>query len=286
MNHWKKQSSIVLGVSLLAAIIVFSQMALYVVHLLWGVSLHKNVFEFCIGLFRPNSMPYYVITLVLNGLISYTLLTIIARAVQQFALFRKFRKDLFSLVDRRLTDKLSGQLNRPVNDLIVVNHARLLAFTVGFRNPRIVVSDSLLDMLDEQELRAVVEHETYHQINRDGIKIFMIQLVSQALWFIPITRWCYQNYKIMSELAADEHAIHRSGSEIGLGSAMLKLLRRGFKSNSMPVIVQFADGSINYRLRQLLNSDRSIPVKLDVVSMVTSIHMLMLVLILMIVAGM
>ncbi|WP_239616616.1 M56 family metallopeptidase [Cohnella mopanensis] len=286
MNHWRKQSSIVLGVSLLAAIIVLCQMALYVVHLLWGVSLHKNVFEFCIGLFRPNSVPYYVITFILNALIVFTLITIMVKAVQQFLLLRKFKKDLVSLVDPQLSDKLSRQLNRTANKLIVVNHDRLLAFTVGFRNPRIVISGALLDMLEEQELRAVVEHETFHQINRDGIKIFITQLVSQALWFIPITRWCYQNYKIMSELAADEYAIHRSGSEIGLGSAMVKLLRREYKSKSLPVLVHFADGSINYRLKQLLNSDRSIPVKLDMVSMVTSIHMLMFVLILMIAAGM
>jgi Zn-dependent protease with chaperone function len=190
------------------------------------------------------------------------------------------------LVNPQLTEKLLFKLNRKPSDLIVVNADQMLAFTVGFRSPRIVISDCLLEMLDEQELRAVIEHETFHQINRDGIKILVLQFISQALWFIPIAHWSYQNYKIISELAADEYAIDRSGSELGLGSAMLKLIRKGFKSNSAPVLVHFADGSINYRLKQLVNAERSLPVKLDAVSMVTSVYMLMLVLMLMIVAGM
>lgn len=199
-----------------------------------GVSLHKNVFDVCIGLFKPNTFPYHLITFVLNALIVYTILIVLVIGVRQFILVRKFRDRLFALANPQLTEKLLRKLNRKSSDLLVVNNDQMLAFTVGFRNPRIVISDALLEMLDENELRAVIEHETFHQINRDGIKILVLQFISQALWFIPIAHWSYQNYKIISELAADEYAIDRSGSELGLGSAMLKLIRRGLSRARHP----------------------------------------------------
>lgn len=281
----KKQAAIVLAVSVATALLVLSQMSMYVAHLMWGISLHRNIFDFCIGLFQPNSLPYRLITVILNLLIASTLGIGFIGALRQIVLLRKFKNKLDAITDARLTEHYARKLQRNPSSLSVVKQERLLAFTVGFRNPRIVLSTGLIDKLDEQELRAVIEHESFHQINRDTTKIFLIRSISQALWFIPLTRWSYQNYKIVSELAADEYAIHRTGSEIGLGSAMLKLIRSGPSLGATPELARFSDGAINYRLQELVKPERTLPVKLDAKSIVTSAYMLLLLMFMMLLAG-
>jgi Zn-dependent protease with chaperone function len=147
---------------------------------------------------------------------------------------------------------------------------------MGFRKPLIVLSTGLIEMLDRHELEAVIEHEAFHQNNHDSLKIFILQLISQALWFIPLTKWTYQNYKIISELMADEYAVIKTGSELGLGSALLKLIKNCFHENAAPVLAHFADGSVNYRLQQLVDPQKNIPVKLETISIVISINVLLL----------
>jgi beta-lactamase regulating signal transducer with metallopeptidase domain len=104
----------------------------------------------------------------------------------------------------------------------------------------------------------------------------LLQLISQSLWFIPITKLAHHNFKLISELLADEYAIKKTGSELGLGSALLKLIKKGFSDNPTPVLVYFSDGIVNYRLQQLVDPDQAIPVRLGMTSIVISFHVLLL----------
>lgn len=181
-----------------------------------------------------------------------------------------------SLRNNEFTESLIDEFKPNNSNLIVIEHQQSMAFTMGFRNPLIVLSSGLIDMLEHHELAAVVEHETFHQSNYDSLKIFILQLISHSMWFIPLTGWAYQNYKIISELLADEYAIERTGSELGLGSALLKLIKNSFSNEAAPVLVHFSDGTVNYRLQQLVDPQREIPVKLGIASMMISIHVLLL----------
>ncbi|BBI34156.1 M56 family metallopeptidase [Cohnella abietis] len=276
MIQWRKQSSVVMAVSVVVAVLVLSQMAMYEAHLLLGVKLHRNLFDICASLFRSNPLSYYLISVLLNLLVAYTLAIGLFRSIQQFYLIRKFRVRLSMLVHKPLTAQMNDKFRRAKQDIIVVRNDQLLALTMGFRKPRIVLSTGLLDLLDEQELKAVVEHESYHQLNHDAAKIFLLQMISQALWFIPVTKWSYHNYRIISELSADDHAIRTMGNEISLGSALLKMIKLDTSKNEMPVLVHFADVSINYRLSQLVNPRRAIPVRLDSKSLMISVLVLII----------
>ena len=65
------------------------------------------------------------------------------------------------------------------------------------------------------------------------------------MWFIPHTKWAYNNYKIMIELVADEYVINKMGIELGLGSALLKLVKIQLEVKTNSVLVPFADGTID-----------------------------------------
>lgn len=273
--QWQRKSSFVLALSLLIAILVSSQMGMYLAHLLFGVNLQINFFKFCMSLFKEKSFYYFLVITFLNVLIVYTILITLIKITQQYILSRRFRHKIMAFKDRTLTDQMINECKLQNRKLIVIDYKQSMAFTMGFRKPLIVLSTGLIEMLDRHELEAVIEHETFHQRNYDSLKIFILQLISQVLWFIPLTKWTYQNYKIISELLADEYAINKTGSELGLASALLKLIKNCFHENAAPVLAHFTDGSVNYRLQQLVDPKKTIPVRLETISIVISIHVLL-----------
>jgi Zn-dependent protease with chaperone function len=284
MIRWKQKSFFVIGWSLLIAVLTWSQMGMYLSHLLFGVSVHVNIFKFCMSLFRENSLYYYGIVILLNTLIAYTVLITMVKTYQHYRLSGKFRKKITALHNPLLTESLNQQFNRRQQNLTVIGHAQPLAFTMGFRRPCIVLSSGLIEMLEEQELEAVIEHETFHQNSYDPLKIFILKLISQAIWFIPVTKWSYLNYTIISEILADEYAIQKTGSEIGLGGALLKLIQNGFSGNTTPTLAHFAEVSVNYRLQQLVDPQKTIPVRLKTTSIVISVYVLLLLMIMIMLA--
>ncbi len=273
----QRKSSIILALSVWIAIIVWSQMGMYLCHILFGVDIKVNFFRFCLSLFRENSLYYFLVITLLNITIAYTFILSFIKMIQQYVLSKKLKTKLMGMRNITLTANLIQQF-QPLNQhMIVIDHGQAMAFTAGIRRPLIVLSSALVEMLDDQELEAVIAHEIYHQNHYDSLKIFLLQLIARSLWFIPLTKWSYYNYKMMSELLADEHAIQYTGSEIGLGSALLKLIKNNFSDNPTPVLVHFSDGIVNYRLQQLVDPQSSIPLKLDAVSLVISIQVMLLI---------
>jgi Zn-dependent protease with chaperone function len=283
---WKHKSTAVLGLSLFFAIILFVQMALYLFNILVGPFELFNIFNFCISLFQRGTFANYAILFIVNAYIFYTVFIICKKIVQQILLVSSFQNKIQLLINKEKSNQLKQIFNRKNEDLVVINNKDPLAFTFGFSKPIIVLSTTLIEMLDAKELEAVIYHETSHQKYYDGIKVFILQIISESLWYIPLTRWSYQNYRIMIELVADEYAIHRMGSELGLGSALLKLIKKQLKTNLnlTPAIVHFADSTVDYRLQQLINPQQSIPVKAQTRSIVISLNVFILILFLLVIA--
>lgn len=273
---WRKKSWLALALSLSIAWFVWTQMGMYAAHLLFGTHLHINVFKMCTALFSENSLFFYAMQGLLSGLIVYTVAVTLFRAVQQGLQSRSFNARMALLRDESLTCQLAAAFGLAQGRLVVIRHEQPLAFTVGFWRPVIVLSSGLLALLEDEELEAVVEHESFHQKNRDARKLWMLQRIAEGLWFIPLTRWSYQSYQILSEVLADRYAIERMGSERGLGSALLKLIRTRAPMEGAAAVVPFSGGSINYRLRMLLHPQQHPPVELEKEALLISIAVLLL----------
>lgn len=275
MMWWKKKSVYLLTLSLLLATCVWIQMGMFLTHLIFGVHINLNFFKFCLSLFRENSIYYVIAISIINALIAFTLVLTVYKIVEQFIMFFRLKKRILIIKDRELT-RIYSEKYRLKNEISIVKSEQSLAFTMGIRRPSIVLSTTLIDLLEEEELKAVIEHERFHQNNRDPLMIFILQIIAQSLWFIPLTKWCYQNYKIICEILADEYAIRHMGSQIGLSSALLKLIRHHLANKPVPLAVQFSGESINYRLQQLVSPNRDIPVKIKPISIFISIYVLLL----------
>lgn len=271
---WKKKSLYLLLLSLGLATIIWVQMGMFLTHLLFETELKMNFFKFCLSLFMEDSFYYFLVILLINTLLTYIFLVTLLKIVNQLVLSKTFSKRLLADKDDELTAFITSKYGHE-GKLIVIKSNSVLAFTMGYIKPTIVLSTAMIQILEENELRAVIEHETFHKNNHDPLKIFILELIAQSLWFIPVTKWCQQNYSIISEILADEYAVRKMGSELELSTALIKLIKYHVSLKASPTLVHFSGGSINFRLQQLVEPSQSIPIKLTIKSIFISIHVLL-----------
>ncbi|MQA74321.1 MAG: M48 family metalloprotease [Solirubrobacterales bacterium] len=107
----------------------------------------------------------------------------------------------------------------------VVDGDRPIAFCAGALHPRIYVSAGSLARLTDGELRAIVAHERHHQQSRDPLRILLVRVLADALFFLPTLRLLAERYRQLAELAADDAAAGAHGRS-ALASALLRFGER------------------------------------------------------------
>jgi beta-lactamase regulating signal transducer with metallopeptidase domain len=272
MMWWKKRSIYLLSLSLGLATLIWVQMGMFLTHLLFGTDLKMNFFKFCLSLFMEDSFYYFLVIFLINTILAYIFLVTAIKIIKQMFLSKRFSKKIWDSKDIETTRLIHEKYGKTI---IVVKNDHALAFTMGYLNPSIVLSTGLIQMLEEDELKAVIEHESFHKNNHDPLKVFVLELISHSLWFIPLTKWCHQNYAIISEILADEYAVRKMGSELEVSKALLKLIKYQHSTKSSPALVHFSGGSINFRLQQLVEPKQTIPVKLTSGNIFISIYVLL-----------
>jgi Zn-dependent protease with chaperone function len=76
----------------------------------------------------------------------------------------------------------------------VIENAAPMAFCAGLLRPRTYISTGALDKLDDRELQAVLAHEAHHAERRDPLRLFVAQVLADALFFLPIMRHLRRRY--------------------------------------------------------------------------------------------
>ncbi len=105
----------------------------------------------------------------------------------------------------------------------VVAGAEPFSFTHGLTNPHVAISGGLVESLSDAELEAVLEHERYHVLHRDPLKVFVTRLLAPTLFFLPALRDLRSRYVAARELAADRRALHKHGQR-PLAGALYKVV--------------------------------------------------------------
>lgn len=126
---------------------------------------------------------------------------------------------------------------------------RPLAFAVGVR-PRIVLSRGLLDLLDADELRAVVAHELGHVRGGHLGALLVGRTVARVFGVLPPVRHASAALLRELEAAADDHAAHVVGDRDIVAAAIAKVALAG----APPSPGGFAGGGdLAYRVERLLD---------------------------------
>lgn len=116
----------------------------------------------------------------------------------------------------------------------VVNDDGAYVFCYGLLTPRICISTTVLDMLDEAELRMLLLHERYHLRWRHPLRSSITDVVARALAVIPLASELRHRYRVAQEVAADTAAIEVYGDKQPLASALLKLLEYDVSAHHRP----------------------------------------------------
>lgn len=166
-----------------------------------------------------HSGPLFLIILVATILL-IGILTLVVQIIKTRRYLKKnlSRKVLISSTLKLITHKLNldGKIN-------VVKDNNKFSFCYGLLQPKICLSTGLLKNLTENELKAILLHESYHLKNHDPLKILLGKTSAIMFFFIPIFGDIQNYYAFSKEIAADEVVI-KNGNKHSLISVLSKLM--------------------------------------------------------------
>ncbi|MBD3920473.1 M56 family metallopeptidase [Paenibacillus sp. PR3] len=238
----------VYGLAIFFVVTVGVQLALYTNH-----SIHSDS--------RQCLLVAYIEIGLLAG---YTLVRAGWRLGAQAYLSHKWMKHFRSIQQVKLTKRLHYKYRDLGVGLLVVRDDAFVAMAIGMRKQTIILSDTVLDMFSEEELKAIIMHEWHHCRNHDNAKLFFTKLLTEAFGYLPIMRPIYRYCHTWMELLADRFAIERMGTELPLASVLLKLSKL-VNMRQHAAAVHFASATMEYRIAQVLEPDQTVKVKIAIV---------------------
>ena len=164
------------------------------------------------------------------------------------------------LVERRPLDKRLRALASAAGlagKLDLVGGPAVLVFCYGLRRPRVCVSEGLAQLLNDDELLAVLGHEAHHLRHRDPLKILISRVLASGLFFLPLAGALRDGFLAGKELCADADA-GKTGGDLPLARALLKLLRTPAPRWPAGVLAVGAFSPTDLRLARLLDPSQEL----------------------------
>ncbi|HKM85313.1 MAG TPA: M56 family metallopeptidase [Terriglobales bacterium] len=123
---------------------------------------------------------------------------------------------------------------------------------VGVRRPRVLVSESAVALLSDNELRIALQHELAHMQSRDNLKKLVFRFCP-----CPGMAKLESAWSQAAELAADDAAVSNLDDAVDLAAALVKLSRLLPVAAAPVCTVGFVTGSISVRVARLLAWDEA-----------------------------
>lgn len=105
----------------------------------------------------------------------------------------------------------------------MVDSIERFSFVYGVLVPRVAISRGFVESLTAEELRATLEHESYHVRHLDPLRAVLGKTLTEGLFLLPSLEALRLRYEAGRELAADGRAERACGPRPLLG-ALLKAL--------------------------------------------------------------
>lgn len=169
--------------------------------------------SYCRRLLLPDLTLNGLAVLALAGLGVLVTVRALRSAIRQRRGWRRISRALEVVGDR----KLDG------TRVLVLAGSRAEAFCAGLLRPRVYLSSGALERLSDAQLRAVIGHEAHHARRRDPLRIFLLRMLGDGLFFLPALSQLTERYREFAEIAADEAALAAVGDASPLAGALLHL---------------------------------------------------------------
>lgn len=140
------------------------------------------------------------------------------------------------------------------NNFIVINSSKPFAFCFGIINPKIYVSNKLIQILSKRELKSVLLHESHHLKKHDTTTLLFATVFESLTPYFPFIKDMVRHYRIERELMADQFAILESGGDKDLINVLKKLLKYKpqFSFAGIPAIAEI--DTLEPRINKLINN--------------------------------
>ena len=215
---------------LLAALAVMATLALPLVITLFPGALQRALHgydalaEVCaLALYRlGGELPH--LGAVVLAIASAVVLAGAARAVRTIS---RTRAALRSRRRLPLTRRLATAAARVgvASRTVCFEDLRPIAYCAGVLRPMVWISTGATERLEDDELEAVLWHESYHLRHRDPWRILIAQILREMLFLFPLVRSLVSRFEVAKELDADREALRAQGSAAPLAGALTTLGR-------------------------------------------------------------
>src|SRR5581483_5490732 len=152
----------------------------------------------------PHSLPP-LLALVLISIVVIGLISLIIKMSKTYLFIKEVTA--FKIKPSSRVVRIARELD-VINKIDVVESALFSSFCFGFINPRICISSTLIKNLNDNELKAVLIHESYHLKNKDPLKILLSQIAASMFFFVPTLKDIHSYYILSKEIAADQLVTH------------------------------------------------------------------------------
>lgn len=95
-------------------------------------------------------------------------------------IFGALTKATFTLIKTNIFIK-GLEIKKNEGNLVIIRSKKKLAFTAGFLNPKIYVSDTLIKNLSESQYEEVIRHELTHVRNRDPLMKLIVGTINSGI---------------------------------------------------------------------------------------------------------
>jgi hypothetical protein len=140
-------------------------------------------------------------------------------------------------------------------ELIVVQDSAAVMAVAGVVNPRLLVSQSVLDVLSPEQQQAAFRHEEAHRTSRDNLKRLLFLLSPDVAPFVGGMRQIERAWATFTEWAADDEAVNGDQERaLSLASALVRVAKLGVQGAPSYVLSSLVDddGDLETRVERLL----------------------------------
>lgn len=158
-----------------------------------------------------------------------------------------------ALTARRLGERVRQRtVGEGPGGSVVVADQRVFVAVTGLGHPRLLVSNSALAVMDDQELAASLAHEHGHVDRLHRPLAFIAALLAQVARLLPGTRASERGLRLSLERDADEYAVEAIDDPLALASAICKVAAGGRTQPLSGALALGGGTSTAVRVEQLL----------------------------------
>ncbi|WP_027409835.1 M56 family metallopeptidase [Anoxybacteroides tepidamans] len=252
----KNKSRAALIVIFLFGAFTLAEMAIFLFH-----HLHRIIRDWFIpDHFMAVDGGIFVLGTVISAFFIFVFVKTVWLIAKQIRLSSKWYTTFLLLKDEISTESLNVKYPEFNNRILVIESSEFIALTIGFIKPKIVISTFVAKRFSDEELRAILLHEQFHLLHRDPLKLMLVKIVSDQVGYVPLLKRLAQYYNISRELLADGYAMRRGKNNTAIGAVLLKVAKMGEGGSFSEGAAHFAQSSINYRILQMIDPNKSISI--------------------------